>query len=50
MKNIKITLLGLLLGLTALWLLAESAALPATTGCMASTRCIACMSRASSPS
>lgn len=32
MKNLKITLLGLLLGLSALWLLAESAALPVTSG------------------
>ncbi len=32
MKHLKITLLGLLLGLSALWLLAESAALPVTTG------------------
>ena len=32
MKNIQRTLIGLLLGLSALWLLAESAALPVTTG------------------
>ncbi|OGB73118.1 MAG: ferric reductase [Burkholderiales bacterium RIFOXYC12_FULL_65_23] len=32
MKNIQRTLIGLLLGLTALWLLAESAALPLTQG------------------
>ena len=32
MKHLKITLIGLLLGLSALWLLAESAALPVTTG------------------
>ena len=32
MKNIQRTLISLLLGLTALWRLAESAALPVTTG------------------
>ncbi|MEN9474240.1 MAG: hypothetical protein RIS48_960 [Pseudomonadota bacterium] len=45
MKNIQRTLISLLLGLTALWRLAESAALPVTTGCTASTRCTGLASR-----